>query len=374
MAETCFNFNPETGQLTLEGEWTTSSYRDIKKKLNAELAATDKLTVSSVDGSDLSRIDSNGASLLFQWFDYEALCAAAEASESLKTQHKELLLTVLTAQHKQEKLAPDKAQWGDWLESLGRQVHEQLKHSAELFHFVGITLTTLISVLVRPWRWRLISFFYHMQHSGLNAVPIVALLTFLVGAVVAFLGATVLRDFGATIYTVDLVAYGFMRELGVLLAAILLAGRTASAFTAQIGSMKVNEEIDAMRVQGLNPVEMLVIPRLIALVIMLPILAFIGVIAGITGGAAVAIFALDISTTQFLHILQEIPIKHFWIGLSKAPLFAAVIAIIGCLEGFKVGSSAASVGTHTTSSVVQSIFIVILFDALAALFFMEMGW
>ena len=215
----------------------------------------------------------------------------------------------------------------------------------------------------------------HLQQSGLNAVPIVALLTFLVGAVVAFLGATVLADFGASIYTVDLVAFSFLREFGVLLTAILMAGRTASAFTAQIGSMKANEEIDAIRTLGLSPMELLVLPRVFALLIALPILTFIAMLSGILGGAVVCALSLDISPAMYLAMLQEnIALKHFLVGMAKAPLFAFLIAVIGCLEGFKVTGSAQSVGERTTSSVVQSIFVVIVLDALAALFLMEMGW
>ena len=192
---------------------------------------------------------------------------------------------------------------------------------------------------------------------------------------VAFLGATVLEDFGATIYTVDLVAFSFLREFGVLLAAILLAGRTASAFTAQIGAMKVNEELDAIRTLGLNPVELLVVPRVLAMMFSLPILTFIGMISGMVGGAVVCAVALDIPPSQFIAIVErDIALKHFLVGLGKAPVFAFLIAVIGCLEGFKVAGSAQSVGEHTTSSVVQSIFMVILLDSVAALFFMEMGW
>jgi phospholipid/cholesterol/gamma-HCH transport system permease protein len=206
-------------------------------------------------------------------------------------------------------------------------------------------------------------------------VPIVALLTFLVGAVVAFLGATVLADFGATIYTVNLVAFSFLREFGVLLAAILLAGRTASSFTAQIGAMKVNEEVDALRTLGLSPIELLVLPRVLAMMVSLPLLTFVGMISGMVGGALVCAVTLDITPTQFISIVsQDVALQHFLVGMSKAPIFAFLIAAVGCLEGFKVSGSAQSVGVHTTSSVVQSIFMVILFDSIAALFFMEMGW
>jgi phospholipid/cholesterol/gamma-HCH transport system permease protein len=233
----------------------------------------------------------------------------------------------------------------------------------------------LLLNLLRPRRWRLTALVAQIEETGLDAIPIVALLTFLVGAVVAFLGATVLADFGASIYTVNLVAFSFLREFGVLLAAILLAGRTASAFAAQIGAMKANEEIDAIRTLGLSPIELLVLPRVLAMLITLPILTFVGMLSGIAGGLAVCTLALDISPTMFFTILQrDIPLTNFLVGLGKAPVFAFVIAVIGCLEGFKASGSAQSVGEHTTSSVVQSIFMVILLDAVAALFFMEMGW
>jgi phospholipid/cholesterol/gamma-HCH transport system permease protein len=198
------------------------------------------------------------------------------------------------------------------------------------------------------------------------------LLNFLVGAVIAFLGATVLKDFGATIFTVELIGYSFLREFGVLLTAILIAGRSGSAFTAQIGSMKSREEIDAIRTLGLDPIEVLVLPRLLALLIALPLLAFLAMLSGIVGGAMVCMLNLDISPTMFVTRFHELAAaRHFWVGMSKAPIFAFLIASIGCLEGFKVSGSAESVGTHTTSSVVQSIFVAILVDALAAIFFME---
>ncbi|MFC6671582.1 MlaE family ABC transporter permease [Marinobacterium aestuariivivens] len=260
------------------------------------------------------------------------------------------------------------------LAMLGRRVELSLLHVWQLSGFVGLVLVTLLQVLPRPGRWRLTALVQQVQLTGLEAVPIVALLTFLVGAVVAFLGATVLSDFGASIYTIDLVAYSFLREFGVLLAAILLAGRTASAFTAQIGSMKANEELDALRTLGLNPIELLVLPRVLALLLTLPLLSFVAVIAGLTGGGLVTLLSLEIPLNQFLGVLADVPVRHYLIGLVKAPLFAFLIAVIGCLEGFKVSGSAESVGYHTTSSVVQSIFAVILFDAVAALFFMELGW
>lgn len=306
MTTASFSYHHEDQILSLRGQWTVDQYPQLLRAMllffrakNADSAKQQPL--QQLETSELESIDSSGASLLHYFFDHDQLTEAIQANANLSPQQQALLLTVSASLTKDAPPQPRPYRLGDGIATLGEQVIRQIKHSNSLFGFIGLTLITFISVLLRPWRWRVTSLVYHMQHSGVHAVPIIALLTFLVGAVVAFLGATVLQDFGATIYTVDLVAYGFMRELAVLLTAILLAGRTASAYTAQIGSMKVNQEIDAMRVQGLNPIELLVIPRLIALLIMLPILTFVAMIFGILGGASVALFALDISSTQFLY-------------------------------------------------------------------------
>jgi len=229
-------------------------------------------------------------------------------------------------------------------------------------------------VRLPPRRWRFTSVVAQIEHTGLNAIPIIVLLSFMVGAVIAFMGATALRAFGNTLFTVNLVAFSFLREFGILLSAILLAGRTGSAFTAQIGAMQANQEIDALRVQGLNPMEIVVIPRVLALLVTLPILTFLSMIAGLAGGMLVCVASLEISPTLFLSTLHDTEARHFWVGIAKAPVFALLIALIGCREGLMVTGSAESVGEHTTASVVQAIFVVILFDALAALFYMEMGW
>src|SRR5690606_39597922 len=191
------------------------------------------------------------------------------------------------------------------LEHIGRAVEALWRHGVDLLGFIGLVLSTIAGVLERPRRWRLTSLVAHLEQTGLDAVPIIALLTFMVGAVVAFLGATVLADFGATQYTVDLVAYSFLREFGVLLTAILLAGRTASAFTAQIGSMKANEELDAIRTLGLDPLELLVLPRVFALLIALPLLTFIAMLSGMLGGAVVCMLSLDIPPSLYLSIIQN---------------------------------------------------------------------
>ena len=214
-----------------------------------------------------------------------------------------------------------------------------------------------------------------MEQVGLDAVPLIALLSYLVGAVIAFLGASILADFGATIYVVELVSIAFLREFGVLLTAIVLAGRTASAFTAQIGAMVSREEVDAIRTLGLDPIDLLVHPRLVALVVTLPLLTFIAMVAGLLGGMSVGAFSLDIPPQAYLARMQAtMELRHFLVGMSKAPIFALIIGLIGCLEGLQVEGTAQSVGERTTSSVVQTISLVIVLDAIAAIWFMHMGW
>lgn len=356
--------------LVLEGDWTLARYAQLTR-----IGLRDAAAVRHLDASRMTALDTAGAAMLVRLLGAARLLDLTPAASGLSDERRALLLAVASAME-DHAAGAGKRGWrlGDGLAGFGAVMVSVWHKLLQFLGFLGLTLATLASLLPRPWRWRVTALVAQMQQAGLNAVPIVALLNFLVGAVVAFLGATVLAEFGATIYTVDLVGYAFMRELGVLLAAILLAGRTASAYTAQIGSMKVNEEIDALQVQGLNPIELLVIPRLLALLIMLPILTFVAILAGMLGGATVAVLTLDISPARFLGIVQEIPLKHLYLGLSKAPVFALMIALIGCLEGFKVKGSAQSVGEHTTSAVVQSIFVVILLNAVAALFFMEMGW
>ena len=201
-------------------------------------------------------------------------------------------------------------------------------------------------------------------------MPIVCLLSFLIGVVLAFQGADQLRRFGAEIFTVNLLTLSVLREIGVLMTAIMLAGRSGSAFTAQIGTMQVNEEVDALRTLGLDPVEVLVIPRILALLISLPILTFLSDVMGILGGALMAVAVLDLTLSQFLRQLEEaITLTHFLVGMVKAPFFAYIIGIVGCYEGLRVSGSAESVGRMTTKSVVESIFLVIIADALFSILF-----
>jgi len=370
----------QPGELLLEagtphprGDWTLAHHTKLRHRID-EARRAGAGAPESLD--EIAAIDTAGAALLAELTGAEYLAGIDERAPGLPAERRALLRAVGEALTRCEApAAPSPHPLRGPLADIGRRMEGIGRQQTQLLGFIGQVLATLATSLWRPRRWRLTSVVSQVHQTGLDALPIVALLTFLVGAVVAFLGATVLRDFGATLYTVHLVAYAFLREFGVILAAILLAGRTASAFTAQLGAMKANEELDALRTLGLDPVELLVLPRVVALCISLPILTFVGMLSGILGGAMVCLVALDISAAQFLAILErDIAVQHFLVGIGKAPLFAFVVAVIGCLEGFKVSGSAQSVGEHTTSSVVQSIFMVILLDAVAALFCMEMGW
>jgi phospholipid/cholesterol/gamma-HCH transport system permease protein len=236
--------------------------------------------------------------------------------------------------------------------------------------FLGLVSLTAARVLRQPRRLRVTAILAQMERTGVDALPIVGLLSFLIGIVIAFQGADQLRQFGAEIYTVNLLGVGMLRELAVLMTAIILAGRSGSAFTAELGTMQVNEEIDALRAIGLDPVEVLVIPRFFALLLTLPMLTLYADFAGLFGGWLMTWGALGITVPQFLNQLRlALGGWTFWIGVIKSPFFAAIIALVGCYEGLCVGRSAESVGRQTTLSVVEAIFLVIVSDAAFSILF-----
>jgi phospholipid/cholesterol/gamma-HCH transport system permease protein len=357
------------GRLSVAGEWTLPH----ASALFARLRQLPEGTVSGLDAR-LEALDTSGALLLAGELQRRGLSIDGLGESGLSPGDHALLS--LVAERDREPAPPPEVHDAlqVLLEQVGRAVLSILSQTRQLLGFVGLTLATLAAIPLGRRKLRVTATVFHMEQTGLDAVPIVTLLSFLVGAVVAFLGATVLREFGAAVFTVELVSYSFLREFGVLLTAILLAGRSGSAFTAQIGSMKAREELDAIRTLGLDPIELLVVPRVLALLVMLPLLTFLAMIAGLLGGGLVGTFALDITPGMFISRVYEMTdVRHFWVGIGKAPVFAFIIAVVGCLEGFKVEGSAESVGRHTTSSVVQAIFLVILVDALFAVFLMELG-
>ncbi|MCF4166450.1 MlaE family lipid ABC transporter permease subunit [Zavarzinia compransoris] len=261
------------------------------------------------------------------------------------------------------------------IDGFGRSVSLAGKESLSLISFLGETIAALFRlVFLHPGRFRLTSTFAQAQKAGLEAMPIVGLISFLIGIVIAYQGVDQLAMFGAQIFVVNLVAISVLRELGILLAAIVIAGRSGSSFTAQIGSMKLNEEVDAMRTLGLDPIEVLVVPRVLALMIMLPCLAFFADMMGLTGGMLMSWGVLGIPPDVFMNRLADsVSWKTFAVGIVKAPFFAVTIAVVGCLEGLRVEGSSESVGQRTTQSVVKGIFLVIVLDAAFSIFFATVG-
>jgi phospholipid/cholesterol/gamma-HCH transport system permease protein len=257
---------------------------------------------------------------------------------------------------------------------LGKATIDALDEARCLLSFFGQTMLVLGRVLLRPRRLRLTSLTEHLEQTCVNALPIVGLIAFLIGVVLAYQGADQLRRFGAEIFMVNLLAISILREVGVLLTAIIVAGRSGSAFTAQIGTMQVNEEIDALRTLGVDPIEVLVLPRLLALIIALPLLVFFADILGLLGGGVVGVLLLGLSPGQFVQQLSSaIWPSAFWVGMIKAPVFAWIIGLVGCYEGLKVAGSAESVGHQTTRAVVVAIFAVIVLDALFSILFSNLG-
>jgi phospholipid/cholesterol/gamma-HCH transport system permease protein len=244
----------------------------------------------------------------------------------------------------------------------------------ELLNFLGLVMTVLVRVLARPWRLRSTALINHMEDTGLNALPIIGLLSFLIGVVLAYNGAVQLRPFGAEVFTINLIGIGTLREFGVLITAIIVAGRSGSAFTAAIGSMRVNQETDAIETMGLDPIEVLVVPRLLALIIVMPLLTFWANMAGLLGGTVVVMQLVGMTFAQIAEwFLNGVNSANFWLGMVKAPVFGALIALVGCHQGLMVEGSAESLGRLTTRSVVVSIFLVIVADAIFSVATTQIG-
>lgn len=260
------------------------------------------------------------------------------------------------------------------LARLGQATVNIAERFGSLLAFLGLVLVHLFKQIIRPQRIRWVSLSNQIEQIGLNALPIIGLMSFLIGLVLVQQGAYQLRRFGAEVFVVDLISISTLRELGVLLTAIMVAGRSGSAFTAQIGTMKLTEEVDAMRTIGIDPIDALVIPRLLALVVLMPLLCFYASMMSLLGGILFSWISLDIPIDTFLtRMRMTVTDGDILVGMIKAPVFGLVIAVSGCFEGMQVSGDAASVGEHTTISVVESIFMVIVLDAFFAVFFTMIG-
>jgi len=366
----------QPAQLWLKGSWTITHLARLEKSLlkicNDKAGNQD----FELDMRDIDQLDTAGAYLIDRTLreiaqDAEIEIAARPIHFALLQQARRLVL-----EDSENRPEQKPAGYGlmRLLERTGQGLEQFWQEVLLTLSFFGAVMVSIFMVIWIPTRMRWTALIAVMEEAGLDAVPIVAFLSFFVGMVVAFIGATTLSEFGATIFVVELTGYGILRELGGVLVAIIIAGRTNSAFTAQIGAMKMRQEIDAMNTLGLDPMYVLVAPRAIAMMIMLPVLTFIGMLTGIAGGMAVGWLALDIPPVVFLNRMQDyVPLSQFWIGMSKAPVFGLTIALIACRQGLEVAGSVRSLGHHTTKSVVQALFAIIVIDALFAIFYMELG-
>ncbi|MEY8097258.1 ABC transporter permease [Falsihalocynthiibacter sp. S25ZX9] len=330
--------------------------------------------ILKVDISGLERLDTGGA-----WFLLTQQTQAAARGQNLvisgaSAEAASLFKSVEAAMPQPDPPIVQPPFFREILARIGERVVSGVKFLLALTSYLGIFLHRLGRAIRHPSEFRLTALVHHCEEVGLKAVPIVALMAFLIGVVLAFQGSTQLKQFGAEVFVVDLIAVSILRELGILLTSIIVAGRTASAFTAAIGSMKMREEIDAMRTLGLDPAMVLFVPRILALLLMLPILGLIADISGLFGGALMAWIDLGISPEMFkTRLVSGTSVNHVLVGLVKAPFFALIIGVVGCHAGMQVESNAESLGRMTSNAVVTAIFAVIVADAVFSIFFASMG-
>jgi phospholipid/cholesterol/gamma-HCH transport system permease protein len=355
-------------RLRLSGDWTTAGLGHSAQGLNDRLAGR---KVTSVDVSELGRLDTAGAMLIVRAADgalpNDAWTSRPEAGR---------VYAMVEKLNREEATPPRRLDpFTRTFSKIGYGVHDILAEILLSMAFLGRLITAVGSAVRHPGDIRWAAWFSQAERAGLDALPIIAVTNFFIGAVIAFLGANLLTQFGAGVFTVQLVAVATLRELAVLITAILLAGRSASSFAAEIGSMRMNQEVDAMQVMGVNPFQALVIPRLAAMLTMMPLLTFVGILAGLFGGLLVTWSQLSYGPNFFIQRISEDSSMgtHLMVGMVKAPVFAIVIAAIGCRQGMAVAGDVESLGRRVTAAVVQAIFAIILLDAVFAMIFLELN-
>ena len=371
--EARFTLTPCDGgsRLVLAGDWTATRVANAASSLGA---AVSNHRIALLDVEDVERLDTAGVFVLTErgGLAQELLAKAAGAAnrpdlERLGELVGERLPDVATV-----KARPAQGRRG--LAALGAAIERETRAAFLNLAFYGELVIALGRLVRQPGRIRRAPTVSQMDSAGISAIPIVIAANFFVGATIAFLGASLLAQFGASVFAVELVGVGVLREFAVLITAIILAGRSASSFAAGIGAMKMNQEIDAMEVMGVDPMDALVLPRFAALVLMAPLLTFLAMVAGLAGGLLVLWPVLDLSPQFFLtRIVNNVGAIHFAVGMVKAPVMAIVVAAIGCRHGFEVGGDVESLGGHVTSAVVQALFAIIAIDAVFALMFLEMN-
>jgi len=359
-----------------DGEQGQGSVYRVAGTINIARAATTQREIDAlpdpltIDLSDINRMDTVGAWIVYRTVrDRGAKVIGASRDEvSLLKQVGEFDVPTRVVPDEPHDFVSVLRELGQWIAQSGGTL-------VGLLGFLGATLIGFANVIRRPKRFRLNAVVQRFDVVGVRALGIIGLMSFLIGVVIAQQGSVQLAQFGAEVYTINLIGRITVRELGTLMTAIMVAGRSGSAFAAQIGTMKITEEIDAMRTIGVSPVEALVIPRMIAAVLMMPLLAFWAMLMALLGGGVFVWLSLGIPPLTYIQRLQDvIPPTDLWVGLIKAPVFGFIIALAGCFQGMLVQGNSEEVGSRTTTAVVQSIFLVIVLDAVFAVFFSNIGW
>lgn len=357
-------------RLVASGSWTVREAAMIERRL-AEVSSASTMAGQGegiIDLSEVDHLDTAGASLILRLRAWLSRCGL-EARITGSSEHARLLLEEV-GRH----VVADQARSAGespllpLLHDAAMAIRGVLSDAVRLIAFLGALTQTVADTLMRPWRFRHTAFVHHLEHCGLRALPIIAVMCMLIGAVVLQQGALQMRPYGAEPFAVDMLVVLSLREIGVLLAAIMVAGRSGSAYTAEIGAMRMREEIDAMRTLGLDPMQTLVLPRILALMVALPILAFTGAMLCLAGGLLAALWTLGMPPAAYLERAQEAAgLSHLFVGMVKTPFAALVIGLVSCIEGLSVAGSAESLGRHVTRSVVRAIFLVIVLDGVFAI-------
>ena len=350
----------------LRGDWTSTSLGSA----GSDLAdAADARPGLGLDLHGVGRCDTAGAYAIANAAHGRIPAAQIRARPEIGR----LLQLVDSVRLVEPPPAPRQEFLPELLERIGKGALDWVDDVVETFAFNGRLIMVLGRAMAQPGRVRIAPFIALAERAGLDALPIVAITSFFVGAVIAFIGASMLASLGASVFTAQLVGVAVLREFGIVITAILLAGRSASSFAAEIGAMKMNQEVDAMQVMGVDPFEALVAPRFLALLATIPLLTFVAVIAGLFGGLVVCWSVLHLSPVFYVtRIASDVGIKHFWLGMLKAPAMAAVIAVIGCRQGMEVGGDVESLGRRVTAAVVHAIFAIIVLDVIFALVYTEL--
>lgn len=351
--------------LRLNGAWTIAGVTEADKRLAVLDGAVRRIDLSSVE-----HIDTVGA-----WMVYRTARDKGAEIVGANANARSLIEAVGGVDNKASVAPPATSPLIKLIGELGDAVLTAFATMVEFIAFIGQCVKAIFELILNPRRFRIHAVVQHFEHVGIRALAIIGLMSFLIGIVIAQQGAVQLRQFGAEVFTVNLVGRLTLRELGVLMTAIMVAGRSGSAFAAQIGTMKITEEVDAMRTIGVVPTEALVIPRILATVVMMPLLAIYASIIAMIGGGLLCWIALDIPPATFVQRIREVvPVTDLLVGLVKAPVFGAIIAMAGCFQGMRVEGNSEEVGLKTTAAVVQAIFLVIVLDAFFAVFFTGIGW